>query len=140
MPAVQGFPAGTHGLIAFIHDQKTEGRIKNRRTPRRGCCRSPDGNVEGGKQYFEGNCSSCHSPTGDLAGVARRYVGLELEKRMLYPPDATAKVTVTPPPAKCSLATLAYLDEFTVGMKNDATGWYRFLVHQPGEIHSRRAG
>ena len=45
------------------------------------------GNAEAGKQYFEGagGCANCHSPTGDLAGIASRYQGLELEKRMLYP-------------------------------------------------------
>ena len=55
------------------------------------------GNVEAGKQYFNGagTCSSCHSPTGDLAGIATRYRGLELEMRMLYPRHAKATVKVT---------------------------------------------
>jgi len=31
------------------------------------------GDAAAGKAYFEANCASCHSPTGDLAGVATRY-------------------------------------------------------------------
>jgi cytochrome c oxidase cbb3-type subunit 3 len=31
------------------------------------------GNAAAGKTYFDGNCASCHSATGDLAGVATRY-------------------------------------------------------------------
>ena len=31
------------------------------------------GNVAAGKAYFDANCASCHSVTGDLAGVATRY-------------------------------------------------------------------
>ena len=31
------------------------------------------GDAAAGKRYFEANCASCHSSTGDLAGVANRY-------------------------------------------------------------------
>jgi cytochrome c oxidase cbb3-type subunit 3 len=31
------------------------------------------GNAAAGKRYFDANCASCHSATGDLAGVATRY-------------------------------------------------------------------
>jgi cytochrome c oxidase cbb3-type subunit 3 len=31
------------------------------------------GNAAAGEKYFAANCASCHSPTGDLAGVASRY-------------------------------------------------------------------
>jgi cytochrome c oxidase cbb3-type subunit 3 len=31
------------------------------------------GDASAGQRYFEANCSSCHSATGDLAGVASRY-------------------------------------------------------------------
>ena len=31
------------------------------------------GNASAGKQYFDANCASCHSATGDLAGIASRY-------------------------------------------------------------------
>ena len=40
--------------------------------------------AEAGKQYFNGagKCSSCHSVTGDLAGLAKRLQGLRLEERL----------------------------------------------------------
>jgi len=84
------------------------------------------GNVEAGKAYFNGpgGCATCHSPTGDLAGVATRFEGLQLEERMLYPKDVTNKATVTLPSGETVSGKLAYLDEFTVALR-DATGTYR---------------
>jgi cytochrome c oxidase cbb3-type subunit 3 len=78
------------------------------------------GNATAGKKYFDGagGCAACHSPTGDLAGIASRYRGLELEERMLYPRHAESKVTVTQPSGQEISGTLAYLDEFTVGLTN----------------------
>src|SRR5438105_8484307 len=45
------------------------------------------GNADAGKEYFNGpgGCKNCHSPTGDLAGIAAKYSPIELEARMLYP-------------------------------------------------------
>ena len=54
-------------------------------------------------------------PTGDLAGIASRYEGLQLEEQMLYPRDVKSQVTVTLPSGQKLTGTLAYLDEFTVG-------------------------
>ena len=96
------------------------------------------GSVEGGKQYFNGagKCSSCHSPTGDLAGIASRFQGLKLEERMLYPRGAKPKVTVTIRlRARLISGELAYLDEFTVGMR-DATGRY----HSGPQARSKYGG
>jgi cytochrome c oxidase cbb3-type subunit 3 len=31
------------------------------------------GDAAAGQKYFAANCASCHSPTGDLAGIASRY-------------------------------------------------------------------
>jgi cytochrome c oxidase cbb3-type subunit III len=147
MPAFKVSPQELTGLIAFLHEQKR--KAESHPGGRRGVdvADLQTGNVEAGKKYFEGNCSSCHSPTGDLAGVATRHVGLELEKRMLYPPDAPAKVTVTLPSGEVLTGALAYLDEFTVGMKNDA-GWYqswstskvKYAVDAPAEAHVELLG
>ena len=99
------------------------------------------GNVEAGKQYFNGagGCANCHSPTGDLAGIASRYKGLELEEQMLYPEDAKSKVTVTLASGQTITGTLAYLDEFTVGLI-DPAGTYRSWRTARREVQSRRAG
>lgn len=102
------------------------------------------GNAEKGKAYFNGagGCSKCHSPTGDLAGLASRLQGLQLEERMLYPRGARAKVTVTLSSGEKVAGTLAYKDEFTIGLR-DAHGTYRswrtdrvtFAVDDPAEAH-----
>ena len=83
-------------LAAFIHARKTI--AESQKGGRRGVDVTDlqTGNAEAGKQYFNGagKCSSCHSPSGDLAGVAKRYEGLKLEERLLYPRGAKAKIAV----------------------------------------------
>ncbi len=102
------------------------------------------GNANKGKEYFNGagGCAKCHSPTGDLAGVATRFQGLQLEQRMLYPRGTKAKVTVTLPSGEKIAGTVAYKDEFTIALR-DAEGTYRswptdrvkFAVDDPAEAH-----
>ena len=114
------------GLVAFIHTQQDAAPKK--KGGRKGVDVSDlqTGNAEAGKQYFQGagGCATCHSPTGDLAGIASRYQGLELEQQMLYPKHPKSKVTVTLASGQTITGTLEYLDEFTVGLI-DTTGWYR---------------
>lgn len=119
-------------LVAFIHTQQNLAlaSASGRRGSggRKGVDASDlqTGNVEAGKQYFNGvgGCSACHSPTGDLAGLASRYSGLDLEKQMLYPRHAKPKVSVTLASGQTVNGTLEYRDEFTVGLV-DSTGSYR---------------
>jgi len=83
------------------------------------------GNLEAGKAFFNGaaGCSGCHSATGNLAGVATKYKGLQLEQRMLVPRDVKSKATVTLPGGKVVTGTLVYQDEFTLALR-DADGVY----------------
>jgi len=113
-------------LVAFIHTQQNNALTK--KGGRKGVDVSDlqTGNVDAGRQFFNGagGCANCHSPTGDLAGIASRYQGLELEERMLYPKHAKSRVTVTLPSGQTIAGTLEYLDEFTVGLV-DSGGSYR---------------
>jgi cytochrome c oxidase cbb3-type subunit 3 len=132
-------------LVAFIHDQKTkaEAQVGGRRGV--DVADLQTGNAAAGKAYFNGagTCSSCHSPTGDLAGIASRLQGLKLELRMLYPRDAPAKVTVTLPSGSTVTGKLAFHDEFTVALR-DESGWYRswpvsqvkYSIDAPAEAHA----
>jgi cytochrome c oxidase cbb3-type subunit 3 len=132
------------GLAAFIHEQKR--KAEEHPGGRKGVAVSDlqTGNVEAGKRYFNGagGCASCHSPSGDLAGVASRLVGLKLEERLLYPEGAPAKVTVSLPTGQTITGELMYRDEFTVGLK-DEKGWYRsfpvksvkYKVDDPAAAH-----
>jgi cytochrome c oxidase cbb3-type subunit 3 len=126
MPAFQFSSEQIADLAAFIHQQQTKAMAQSGKRKGVDVSDLQTGNVEAGKAYFNGpgGCASCHSPTGDLAGVATRYEGLALEERMLYPKDVKSKVTVTLPSGETVAGTLAYLDEFTVGLR-DAEGTYR---------------
>ena len=98
------------------------------------------GSADAGRAYFDGagGCKTCHSPTGDLAGLSAKYRGLALMQRMLYPSPGNA---VPPPPGekrKPNAATatvtfasgqsvtgaIAYRDEFTIAI-TDSAGYYR---------------
>jgi len=136
-----------HGVVAFIHTQRTN-LLAGGSHPggRKGVDPSDlqTGNAEAGKEYFNGagGCSNCHSPTGDLAGIASRFQGLPLEERMLYPRHAKSKVTVTLASGEAISGTLAYLDEFTVGLV-DSSDTYRswrtrdvqYKVDSPQDAH-----
>jgi mono/diheme cytochrome c family protein len=144
MPAFRFSPPEVSALVAFIRARITAaGAMKG---GRRGVDVNDlqTGNAERGKQYFNdaGGCAKCHSPTGDLAGVATRYEGLQLEERMLYPRNAKSSVTVTLPDEQKIIGTLAYRDEFTIALI-DHTGTYRswptdkvrFTIDSPVDAH-----
>ena len=126
MPKFSVSDAELSSLVAYIHTQKA--KSESQQGGRRGVdvADLQTGNAEAGKVYFNGagGCASCHSATGDLAGVAGRYQGLKLEQRMLYPKGAKSKVAVTLPSGQTTTGELSYLDEFTVAL-TDGSGWYR---------------
>lgn len=144
MPSFNFSASDVEELVAFIHEQRTHALLQN--GSRRGVdvADLQTGNVTAGKQYFNGagGCASCHSATGDLAGIASRYQGLELEERMLFPKNAKSTVTVTLSSGRTVTGTLAYLDEFTVGLR-DTNGTYRswpvgsvrYSVSSPADAH-----
>jgi len=113
-------------LVSYIHAQVKLAASK--KGGRRGVdvADLQTGNVDAGKAYFNGagGCASCHSPTGDLSGVATRYQGLQLEEQMLYPRNAHDTLTVTLPSGQTVTGPLEYQDEFVVGLR-DSTGTYR---------------
>ena len=126
MPSFELSDQQIASLVAFIHTQQNIALTK--KGGRKGVDVSDlqSGNSEAGKRYFEGagGCAACHSPTGDLAGIASRHKGLELEEQMLYPKHAKSKVAVTLASGQTITGTLEYLDEFTIGLI-DPTGSYR---------------
>ena len=144
MPAFQFSSQELNTLVAFIRAR--EAAAAAMKGGRRGVevADLQTGNAEAGRKYFNGagGCAKCHSPTGDLAGLARKYQGLQLEERMLYPRNAKSTVAVTLPSGEKISGTLAYLDEFTVGLK-DSGGTYhswavenvKYKVDSPVEAH-----
>jgi cytochrome c oxidase cbb3-type subunit 3 len=126
MPAFNLSPKDMDSVVVFIHNQKTI--AESQKGGRRGVDVSDlqTGSLEAGKQYFNGagKCGSCHNPTGDLAGVAKRFEGLKLIERLLYPKGSKATLTVTLPSGETVMGTLAYQDEFNIAL-TEKSGRYR---------------
>jgi cytochrome c oxidase cbb3-type subunit 3 len=131
-------------LLAFIRNQARQLSVKPGGRRGVGIADLQTGNLDAGKAYFNGpgKCSSCHSPTGDLAGIATRREGLELEMQMLFPQNVKAKVIVSAPSGETLTGTLAYKDEFHIAM-TDAAGWYhswpvnavQYKIDSPVDAH-----
>jgi cytochrome c oxidase cbb3-type subunit 3 len=85
------------------------------------------GNVEAGRAYFngEGQCSTCHSPSGDLAGIGTKYSPIDLQQRFLFPRRSKPiRVTVTTAGAQPVTGSLERIDDFNVALR-DSAGEYR---------------
>lgn len=117
-------------IAAFLHERAKEGLESASVPSAYPVERLLSGNADDGKAFFNGAgaCKNCHSPTGDLAGIASKYSPIELEARMLYPghrkggPHST--VIVTLPSGEQIKGELVHADDFVVGLR-DASGWYR---------------
>ena len=127
-------------IAAFLHTQaqKTASRftyqIQNVVT----------GDAKAGEAYFNGagGCNGCHSPTGDLAGIAKKFDPVALQSRFLYPktfyypgmphfgplPPPT-KVTVTLSSGKSFSGVLKHVDDFSVSLY-DASGDYHSWLRE----------
>lgn len=77
------------------------------------------GNAELGKAYFNGagQCATCHSPTGDLKGIATKYPPIELQARFMYPSGVRQDATVTDAAGKQFSGELVEQDAFDVTIK-----------------------
>ena len=88
MPPIQLSPSQVADIVTFLESRIAAADIRSANRPVQG---SGDklltGNAEAGKAFFEGagGCSSCHSPTGDLAGIARKYSAAVLQARFSIP-------------------------------------------------------
>ena len=144
MPAFVFSDRELASIAAFIHE--TANKAASEPGGRRGVdvADLQTGNVEAGKRYFDGpgGCAKCHSATGDLAGIASRLEGLQLEEQMLYPRNAKSRVTVTLSSGQQVAGVLEYQDEFTIGLR-DSAGTYRswptaavkYAVDSPVDAH-----
>jgi cytochrome c oxidase cbb3-type subunit III len=105
------------------------------------------GDPKAGADYFngEGRCSTCHSPTGDLAHIGSHMDPPALQQRFLFPAGgrggrggrgrggaAPNPVTVTVTPASGAPITgvLVHLDDFNVALR-DGAGEYRSFQRTP---------
>jgi len=126
MPAIPLAPEKVADVVAFVKSRVAAADIRSANHSVRG---SEDhlltGNAAAGKAFFEGTggCGTCHSPTGDLAGIARRYPAAVLQARFLYPKATKITVTVTDSSGARHTGTLSALTNYDVSLIDD-DGWY----------------
>lgn len=93
------------------------------------------GNAAEGEAYFSMKCKSCHSPTGDLQGIASRFTDPKSLQNLWVAGSirgatskaSIAEVTVTPPSGKSVEGQLVRIDDFlvTVKLSDDTSRTFR---------------
>lgn len=128
-------------LSHFLH-QKVEDTLRT--GPYNKVLNVLTGDPKAGEAYFNGagKCNTCHSPTGDLAGIAKKYDPPVLQLKAVFPQTAafgrhatpgTSKpvtVTVTSPSGETVTGVLIEMDDFNVSLR-DASGHYRSFKRTP---------
>jgi cytochrome c oxidase cbb3-type subunit 3 len=127
-------------LSHFLHQKVNDTLV---RKPNSSPLNVLTGDPKAGAQYFNGagRCSACHSPTGDFAGLARKYDPATLELRFLFPKvisggrrgmaaSKPVTVTVTPPNGQPVSGALDRIDDFNISLR-DASGEYHSWKRTP---------
>src|SRR5215203_5686758 len=104
------------------------------------------GDAKAGEAFFngEGKCNTCHSPTGNLAGIGARLEPVDIQQRFLFPATGrggrgrgagpsptTVRVTVTPEGGSAVSGVLVQMDDFYVTLRN-AEGTVQTFKRTPG--------
>lgn len=98
------------------------------------------GNARDGERYFRIECATCHSPTGDMAGIGTRLANIEqLQNSWVAGRRAGAPApNAIPRPARVSVklaggesvsGVLLRMDDFVVSLRTDA-GDYRSFTRR----------
>jgi cytochrome c oxidase cbb3-type subunit III len=113
-------PAQAADISAFLHSRIQE--VRGKRLPETALL---VGDPKAGLAYFNGagKCSTCHSPTGDLAHIGTKNQPLALTTSFLTPPAKPLTVSVVPKSGASVSGKLEYLDEFVVSL-TDSDGNY----------------
>jgi cytochrome c oxidase cbb3-type subunit 3 len=132
-------------IVVFLHSQ-AYAALRSNGVPRDyPLAKLLTGDAAAGKTYFNGagGCAACHSVTGDLSGVSRKYNPLELQQRMLYPSGhAQVTATVTLPNGQVMEGRVVSNDEFDISITGP-DGWYhswpksvvKVALHDPLTAH-----
>jgi len=122
------------------------------------------GDPQKGQAYFNsaGQCNTCHSVSGDLAGIGGKYDPFSLQSRWLQPRTSrsrgsarsaanapgrlTPTVTVTLPSGESFSGTLDRIDDFTVSLRDSRGEFHSFArdtetpprveIHDPLQFHT----
>lgn len=128
MPAFQLTPDQIQDVAAFLRFRIAQDDVRSPRRPDADffAAKVLVGNAAAGKAFFNGagGCAACHSPTGDLAGIARKYSPVDLQARLLYPAGQPPTVSVTDSSGKVYEGKLRLLTNYDVAIE-ESNGWYR---------------
>jgi len=160
MPAVPMSPADAKAVAAYIRSEV--GTIGSQGKPPSIGKPAPSilvGDASAGQSYFATKCSSCHSPTGDLAGIATRISDPKLLQNTWvaggrgrrFGPTVSAPgsrrtitVTITEPSGESVEGRLVRIDDFlvTVALADGTSRTFRregdvpkVDVHDPMKTH-----
>lgn len=106
-------------LARYIHYLRQQARFKElSRGPE-----TPAGDRSAGEAYFNGagKCRSCHSASGDLAGIGRKYDAATLRARVLRPGPAIPAEAVNPTSGQT--AHLKLLENYTAADVQDLVAY-----------------
>jgi mono/diheme cytochrome c family protein len=133
MPKFNLPPDQIADITAFLHDSV-------RAAAQRGTYKILDilvGDPQAGQAYFNGagNCTSCHSVTGDLAHIASKYEPVDLQQKIVMPRQqrfgprgpagpvdkgTTVTATVTLPSGEVVNGVLGRIDDFSVTVTDES--------------------
>lgn len=84
------------------------------------------GNVEQGKLFFQSNCASCHSVTGDLAHIGAKYPQTSVMlNRIAWPVSNEPRHAVVVNRSGQSVSgSLVKLDDFDVALRDDQGNYH----------------
>jgi cytochrome c oxidase cbb3-type subunit 3 len=160
MPAVQMSPEDGKAVAAFIRSEVATIGVQG--TPPSISKAAPSvlvGDASAGQKYFAAKCASCHSPTGDLQGVATKisdpkalqnaWVAGGRGRRfapLLGPPGGRRTVTakITPESGESMEGRLARIDDFLVTIATTDGTFHTFRrvddepkieIHDPMKVH-----
>jgi len=133
MPRIDLTNQQVSDIAAYIHSFRVGGYDISRMTP-------PSilvGDAAAGEKAFQVRCAGCHSPTGDLKGIASKYSNPKrLQNTFLMPGGGRggtpASVTVTMPGGQKVEGRLIRIDDFTVTLA-DADGFQQ-TIRRDGDI------
>lgn len=127
-------------LSHFLHQKVNDTLVRD---PNSSPLNVLTGDPRAGEQYFNGagRCNTCHSPTGDFAGLARKYNPAALQLKFLFPrtigggrrgmtASKPVTITVTPPNGQPVSGALDRIDDFNVSLR-DASGEYHSWKRTP---------
>jgi cytochrome c oxidase cbb3-type subunit 3 len=133
-----GFPSLSNAqladIVAFLHNQADAALHSNAVPKDYSVAKLNTGNAAAGKTYFAAACASCHSPSGDLKGVASKYQPLELELKFLHPAatqPVIAKVTLAN--GQVLAGSVAHNDDYDIAIVTP-DGWYRSFSKSTAKV------